>query len=316
MTALAVLLLLGLALLTAGAEVLVRGAASLARRLGLTPLVIGLTIVAFGTSAPELVVSVTGALKGYGDVAMGNVVGSNIFNLCVILGVTALICPVDIKVGLIRLDVPLMIGASMLAAWLGSRGNLTRPGGAVLILLLAAYTAFSVLLARKQAETDVGREFEEGVPGTSRSPWADLGLVLGGLACLVAGSHLLVRSSVAAARLWGVSDAVIGLTIVAAGTSLPELATSVVAALRRQPDIAVGNVVGSNLFNILGILGVASTVRPLAAPGIRPLDLGVMVGTSVAVLPLLWTGRRLQRWEGALLLAAYAAYLWALWPSG
>lgn len=316
MTSQAILMVLGLGLLTAGADVLVRGAASLARRLGLTPLVIGLTVVAFGTSAPELVVSVTGTLEGRGDMAVGNVVGSNIFNLAVILGLTALISPVRIKLGLIKLDVPLMIAASLLAAWLGWRGHLARPGGAVLLVLLAAYTAFSIRLARKQAAAEVDREFEAGVPGPSRSPWVDLCLILAGLAMLVAGSQLLVRGAVTVARLWGVGEAVIGLTIVAAGTSLPELATSVAAAVRRQPDIAVGNVVGSNLFNILGILGVASTVRPLSAPGIRPLDLWVMVGFSIAVLPLLWTGRRLQRWEGALLLAGYAAYLWGLWPEG
>ncbi len=318
MTSEFILLLLGLAVLTGGADLLVRGASSLARRLGLTPLVIGLTVVAFGTSAPEMTVSIGGALTGKGDIAVGNVVGSNIFNIGLILGLAALITPLNIKVSLIRIDVPILIAVSLLAATLVQSAAIPRIGGAALLLGLLAYTYGSVKLARRQARAEaaaeVEEEFEQGIPPTMRSLPADLLAIAGGLALLVAGSKLLVDSATGIATRLGVSDAVIGLTIVAAGTSMPELATSVVAAFRRQADIAVGNIVGSNLFNLLGILGAAAVVRPLSAPGIGTLDLVAMVAFAVALLPLLWTQRQLQRWEGGLLLAGYAAYLWALWP--
>jgi len=306
---------LGLALLTAGAEGLVRGGASLARRLGLTPLVIGLTVVAFGTSAPEMVVSVGGAINGHGDIAVGNVVGSNIFNIGVILGLAALISPLRIKLSLIKLDAPLMIAVSLLATWLIASGTIPRPGGAVLLTLLVGYTVFSIYMARREAAAEVRAEFESGVPRSTATWWLDLLFVLGGLGLLVLGSTWMVGSATAIARTLGAGEAVIGLTIVAAGTSMPELATSVVAAFRRQADIAVGNIVGSNLFNLLGILGLAATVRPLSAPGISRLDLAVMMAYAVALLPLIWTGQKLQRGEGAVLLAGYLVYLWALWPA-
>ncbi len=310
-----VLLIVGLILLTAGAEGLVRGGASLARRLGLTPLVVGLTVVAFGTSMPELVVSLSSALRGAGDISLGNVVGSNIFNVGVILGLSAVVSPIRIQLGLIKLDMPVLIGISLLALGLALSGSVSRGAGVVLVILLIAYTAFNIRLARKQTAAAVAQEFEEGVPGPTASLWLDLLFILGGLGLLIYGSNLLVNSAIALARAFGVSEAVIGLTLVAAGTSMPELATSLVAALRRQSDIAVGNVVGSNIFNILGILGVTAVVQPVLAPGISRLDLGVMVAYAVVLLPLLWSGRRLDRREGLLLVGGYLAYLWVLWPS-
>ncbi|MCC9075604.1 calcium/sodium antiporter [Litorilinea aerophila] len=309
-----VLLVVGLILLTAGAEGLVRGGASLARRLGLTPLVVGLTVVAFGTSMPELVVSLSSALRGVGDISLGNVVGSNIFNVGVILGLSAVVSPIRIQLGLIKLDMPVLIGISLLALGLALSGSVSRGAGVVLVLLLIAYTAFNIRLARKQTAAAVAQEFEEGVPGPTASWLWDLLFILGGLGLLIYGSNLLVNSAIALARAFGVSEAVIGLTLVAAGTSMPELATSIVAALRRQSDIAVGNVVGSNIFNILGILGVTAMVRPVLAPGISRLDLGVMVAYAVVLLPLLWSGQRLDRREGLLLVGGYLAYLWVLWP--
>ncbi len=310
-----ILLVVGLSLLTAGASFLVRGGASLARRLGLSPLVIGLTVVAFGTSAPEMIVSVAGASKGYGDIALGNVVGSNIFNVGVILALAALISPIHVKLGLLKLDAPFMIAVSLLAVWFAGFRTIPRWCGLVLLGLLIGYTIVSVKLAKLPRDRSVAQEFEEGVPGKIRAVWAELGLVLVGLGLLIVGSNLLVKSTVTIARAVGVDDAVIGLTIVAAGTSMPELATSLVAAIRGQSDIAVGNVIGSNIFNILGILGLASSLRPLSAPGIDGMDLWIMVAFSVGLIPLLWTGRKLQRVEGALLLAGYACYLWLLWPS-
>ena len=308
------MLIVGLFVLIAGADALVRGGSSIARHLGLTPLVIGLTVVAFGTSAPEMMVSVGGSLKNQGDVAVGNVVGSNVFNIGFILAASAIIAPVKVKLSLLKLDAPLVIGATLLAAWLLRSETISRGAGVMLMCLLAAYTVLSIRLARKQASEEVKKEFERGVPGPTRSLKVDAIYIVGGLCLLVLGSRLLVDSSLGVARALGISEAVLGLTIVAAGTSMPELATSVVAALRGHADIAVGNILGSNLFNLLGILGLAAAVRPLHAPGIGQMDLWVMTAFSIVLLPLLWTGRKLQRWEGGLLMSGYIVYLWTLWP--
>lgn len=309
------LLLLGFAALTLGAEGLVRGSASLAIRLGLTPLIIGLTIVAFGTSTPELVVSVEASLHNHTGIAIGNVVGSNIFNIGVILGLAALLCPVKVSLQVIKHDCPFMIAVSFLALFLIAAGTISRPAGIALFCALIAYIGLTVWFAKKGASASIAEQFQEGVPSRSRSLYRDLSFIGGGFLLLAAGSRLLVVSATDIARLLEVSEAVIGLTIVAAGTSLPELATSVVAAFRHQPDIAVGNVVGSNIFNILGILGVSSIVRPITVSGITNLDLWVMVGFSSVLLPLLYTGLKLRRWEGGLLLLGYGAYLGVLWSS-
>ena len=307
-------MILGLAALTFGAEGLVRGSASLAIRLGLTPLIIGLTIVAFGTSTPELVVSLGASLNNQADISIGNVVGSNIFNIGIILGLTALLCPVKVSLQVIKKDGPIMIAVSLLALFLITKGTISRLEGIALFTALVAYTAYSIWLAKKEVSAEIKQQFQEGVPSQSISLYRDLLFIGGGLLLLVTGSRLLVISATDIARLIGISEAVIALTIIAAGTSMPELATSIIAALRRQPDIAVGNVVGSNIFNILGILGVASIAKPLSATGITKLDLWVMVVFSVALLPLLYTDLKLQRWEGGLLLLGYGAYLWVLWP--
>lgn len=309
------LLILGLTALTAGAEGLVRGSASLAIRMGLTPLIIGLTVVAFGTSTPELVVSLSASLNNQADIAIGNVVGSNIFNIGIILGITALLYPVKVNLQIIKHDAPIMIGVSLLSLFLITKGTLSRLTGIGLFVLLIAYLYYSIRLARKEVSEDIEKQFQEGVPSRSNSLFRDLLFIGGGLLLLVTGSRLLVVSATDIARFMGISEAVIGLTVIAAGTSMPELATSIVAAFRRQPDIAVGNVIGSNIFNILGILGAASIANPLSAIGITGLDLWVMVAFSVALLPLLYTDLKLQRWEGALLLLGYGAYLWTLWPA-
>jgi cation:H+ antiporter len=307
--------IIGLILLTAGAEGLVRGSASLALRVRIAPLIIGLTIVAFGTSAPELVVSLVASLKNQGDIAVGNVVGSNIFNIGIILGFTALICPVKASLQIIKQDGPIMIAVSILTIIIITKGIISRLMGIILLTTLVAYTGYTVLMAKRGAPSEIERQFHEGVPARTKSLLQDLMFIGGGLLFLVVGSRLLVESASAIARLVGISEAVIGLTIIAAGTSMPELTTSIVAAIRSQPDIAVGNVVGSNIFNILGILGVASIVKPLTASGITDFDLWVMVAFAIALLPLLYTKLKLQRWEGVLLLSGYIAYLWVLWPS-
>jgi cation:H+ antiporter len=303
-----------LALLYFGAEGLVRGSASLALRLGLTPLVVGLTVVAMGTSMPEVLVSVKAALEGRGDLAVGNVVGSNIFNIGVILGLTALLSPMKVQFQLIKIDSPIMVAVSLGLVALLWDGAVSRVEGAVLLAGLIIYVTGNVWMARRTATKDVEAEFAEGVPARSGSVLFDILFILGGLGVLVIGARLLTDNSVALARGFGVSEAVIGLTIVAAGTSVPELAASIVAAMKKEPDIALGNVIGSNIFNILGILGVASLIAPLAAPDISRFDLWSMVAIAAVLVPMLWTSMKLSRAEGVLLFAAYCGYVYLLWP--
>lgn len=300
---------LALALLLVGAEGLVTGSASLALRAGISRLVVGLTIVAFGTSSPELVVSLQATLASQGDIALGNAIGSNSFNIGVILGVTALVHPIQVNRQIIRVHAQIAVVVALLVPLFLADQLVGRGEGLVLLSGLAAYTAGSIVLGRREA-----RATDDVVPGAraSRSWGLDLAFIAGGLVLLVLGSSLLVEHAVSLAQAIGLSEAVIGLTIVAAGTSLPELATSVVAAVRRQPDIAIGNIVGPNIFNVLAILGAASVVTPLAGPGIARLDQWVMVGFAVLLLPLLATGRQLNRSEGVVLLVLYGAYMVAM----
>ena len=302
---------LGLIALYFGAEALVKGGAGLALRLGLTPLVIGLTVIAFGTSSPEMVVSVQAAHASNGAIAIGNVVGSNICNIALILGLCALISPLRADLQIIRREVPIMIGVAVLALLILADGHVARWEGGILLAGLIAYTLLTVKQARATTvEAGFPQELGQGKP-------LGLGLsivgVVGGLALLVIGSHLFVEGAVTLATHWGMSQMAIGLTIVAVGTSLPELATSLLAAIKRQGDVAIGNIVGSNIFNVLGILGVAALVQPLEAPELAWADLGVMLLVSVALLPVVRSGGRISRLEGAVLLAAYLGYtFWLL----
>ncbi|MEX6502409.1 calcium/sodium antiporter [Pseudomonas zhanjiangensis] len=307
-------LIAGLILLVAGAEVLVRGAAKLAAQFGIPPLVIGLTVVAFGTSAPETAVSVQSAWNGSGDLAIGNVLGSNIANVLLILGMTALVAPLIVSRQLIRLDVPLMIGASLLTFGLAWDGELSRLDGALLFSGVLAYTTFLIISSRRDpgaADDEFAKEF-----GLQEAPkpyaWlVNLGLLVAGLVLLVGGSNLLVEGAVSLARALGLSELIIGLTVVAIGTSLPELATSLIAAFKGERDIAVGNIVGSNLFNLLCVLGLASLVSPAAisvSPNALAFDFPVMIAVAVACLPIFFSGYRINRWEGLLFLAYYGAY--------
>jgi len=314
---------LGIGVLTLGAEGLVRGAAGLAERLGLPSLVVGLTVVAFGTSMPELAVSVGSASIGNGGVALGNVIGSNIFNVLVALGGAALIRPMTVHRRLVRLDVPVMVGTALLVVLLSLDGDLGHLDGGVLVMMGVLYTAFVVRQGRRTLPTHVGPSppaAAEDSPGDNR-PWAAAGTttlpsqiawIIFGLWLLAVGAHLVVGGAVEVAHALGVSDLVVGLTVVAAGTSLPELATSFVAAARNQRDLAVGNVVGSNVFNTLFVLGAAALVERggMAVPqGVRTFDLLVMLGVSMACLPIFFTGWTVSRREGGLFLAYYAAYL-------
>lgn len=303
------LLVTGLIILTLGAEFLVRGASGLALRCGLSPLVVGLTVVAFGTSAPELAVSVKAALSGSGDLAIGNIVGSNCFNVAVILGLAAIVCPLSVHLQILRREMPIMLAVSAAFPWLVMHHGLSRVEAAVLFAGIILYVGFSVWQSKREPEAAV-----PAPPHTSRLG-AALGLVIAGLLMLVGGARLMVDHAVIIASMLGISQAVIALTIVAAGTSMPELATSVVAALRKQTDIAVGNIVGSNIFNVLAIGGAAGLIAPpLSSADIGWVDYGFMLGLSFLLMPLMWTGFTLKRWEGALLLAVYVTYLYLLWP--
>ena len=311
-----VYLIAGLVLLVAGAEVLVRGAAKLAAQFGISPLVIGLTVVAFGTSAPETAVSVQAALNGSGDIAIGNVLGSNIANVLLILGITALVAPLIVSRQLIRLDVPLMIGASLVTYALAWDGSLSRLDGALLFSGVVAYTLFLIISSRKEsaanaADDEFAKEFGLDEPAKPHASLINGGLVIVGLVLLVAGSNFLVEGAVILARALGLSELVIGLTVIAVGTSLPELATSVMAAIRGERDIAVGNIVGSNIFNLLCVLGLASLVSPQAigvAASALAFDFPVMIAVAIACLPIFFAGYTINRWEGLLFVAYYAAY--------
>jgi cation:H+ antiporter len=308
-----VLLGVGLALLVAGAELFVRGAARLAILVGISPLVIGLTVVALGTSAPEIAVSVQASTAGQGDLALGNVIGSNIFNVLFILGLSAILLPLVVSQQLVRLDVPVMIAAGFLLILLTIDGRLDLVDGGILLLAGVSYVVFLIVVSRRQGvSAQMELATEQSAAAGQGQVWAkNVGLILVGLAMLILGSRWLVSGAVTIAESLGVSQLIIGLTVVAAGTSLPEVATSVIAALRGERDIAVGNVVGSNIFNILIVLGLASLVAPdpISVPAsVLRFDLPVMTAVAVACLPIFFTGHRIDRWEGALFLAYYVAY--------
>ncbi|HTF85271.1 MAG TPA: calcium/sodium antiporter [Cellvibrio sp.] len=304
----------GLVLLVIGADLLVKGAARLAANFGVPALVIGLTVVAFGTSAPELAVSVKAAFSGQAELAIANAVGSNIFNVLFILGVAAVVSPLIISKQLIRQDVPIMVVVSIVAMVMTLNGNINKWEAGILALGLLAYTAFLFFQGKKKG-ADVSDEEVEEMLKVPAPAWKNILMVIGGLALLVWGARWLVQSAVEIATAWGVNEAVIGLTIVAAGTSLPEVVTSVVATLKGQRDIAVGNVVGSNIFNILCVLGLSGLVSPtplLAGEQLATIDIPVMVGVAVLCVPLFFIGAILHRIEGLLFLALYVAYVWYL----
>ncbi len=318
------LLAFGIALLVVGAEFLVRGASRLASMMGMTSLVVGLTVVAFGTSAPELAVSIGASLSRRSDIAVGNVVGSNIFNVLLILGASAAIVPLVVSRRLVRVDVPIMVGVSVLAWVLSADGSLGRIDGAVLFSLIVIYIVFTIWQSRRSNRHDdksaddvaaaiaLGASEESEAKAAQPKLWVQCVLIVGGLVLLVAGARAVVHSAAEIARVLGVSELVIGLTIIAAGTSLPEVAASLVAAIRGERDIAVGNVVGSNIFNVLAILGAAAIAAPDGVPissAVLRFDFPVMTAVAVACLPIFFTGYSISRWEGFLFLGYYIAYL-------
>jgi cation:H+ antiporter len=316
------LAVLGVALLYYGAEFLVRGGVSLALKAHISRLVIGLTLAAFATSSPELVVSIDSALRGSADISLGNVIGSNICNVALILGLCALLRPMPFHANLKRFDLPVMLFSALaLTGFYFLNGGINRWEGAFFFLCILTYTTLNVILSKKQeakktaekggadgeAEADVDPEIAESMEKPLAVPWAVLA-VAGGVAMLVLGAKSFLSSAVAFADAFGISKAVTGLAIVAVGTSLPELATSFVAALKGENDIAVGNIVGSNIFNVFCILGIVPVISPLAGESIRGLDFAVMLGVSGALFLFGMVGKRLNRVQGALLLLTYIAY--------
>ena len=296
----------GAALLYAGGDLLVKNAVRLAGRLGLSPLVIGLTVVAFGTSAPELAATLVSALQGAPQIALGNVIGSNTANLGLILGLTALVYPLVSARAFVRRELPIMLGVGVLLFPLLADGLTGRVEGVLLLLLLGLYLAYLLTTKPDDLELD---EPEDRVP-----LWRSLLLVLFGVALLVGGAQVLITGAVALAQAFGVPEEVIGLTLVAFGTSLPELASSVAAALRRETDIILGNVIGSNIFNVLAVLGTTALVSPIREPfALIDSDLIIMLGFSVAVLLLMWRSERLGRLGGGLLFGAYVFYIVTLY---
>jgi len=299
-------LVCGLVVLVFGAEVLVKYASLFAARLKVPPLIVGLTIVAYGTSAPELAIGAMASLNGQADIALGNVIGSNVYNVLLILGVSALITPLVISEQLVRIDVPVMVVVSVLVLILALDGDFDAIDGAMLLGLLVAYTLMQVQLGRREAARG------DGIADMPGSKVRDIAMLLFGLGLLVVGSRVFLDGAIGLARAFGVSELVIGLTIVAAGTSLPETATSIVAAIRGQRDIAVGNVVGSNVFNILGVLGVTSLLAPgviEVASSMRVFDIPVMIAVAVACLPIFFAGNVIARWQGAFFVSYYVLYM-------
>ncbi len=303
------LVLVGIALLYGGGEALVRGSVRLARAVGLSPLVIGLTVVSFGTSTPELASTLAATLRGAPAVAFGNVVGSNIANIGLILGCTALVWPLATQARFLRREVPFMLAASGLLFPLAVDGRIGRVEGLFLFLLLVAFLAY-LLAGVRDAGPLTRQEFETEYGGTRRGPWGALALVLLGLALLFTGAEALIHGGLSLARKFGISERVIGLSLVALGTSLPELAASIVAALKKEGDIVLGNLIGSNIFNVLCILGITAFVRPVEVDWLASWpDLVVMLALSALIWPFLATRLKLERWEGFLLLSGYVVYM-------
>ncbi len=307
------LLIIGIALLAVGGEALIRGSLAAAKRLGVSPLLSGLVIVGFGTSAPELVVSVNAAIEGRPDIAIGNVVGSNIGNILLILGVCSLISPLAVKPLALRRDAVTVVAASLLFLILVGGSALARVDAAIFLGALAAYLGWAYWSERFHAAPsgELHQAEAEELATVPKSVWWTVIAVVLGLLLLIAGSQVLLIGAIGIAAYFGVPEAVVGLTLVAVGTSLPELSISVIAAIRRHADVAVGNVLGSNIFNLLGILGVSALLQPLPVhPRILQFDQWVMLGTSLLLLLFLYTGRRLSRAEGGVLLIGYGIYVW------
>ena len=305
----------GLILLYFGANWLVQGAITLALHLGLSPLIVGLTVVALGTSVPEALVSVRAAIGHQGGIALGNVIGSNILNIAVILGLSAFLNPLKVDSHLVKADVPLLAGATFMLVVLLEDFHISRMEGAFLLLCIVGYVAGNILTVKRTSPEENKIKGVEVPEDHSKNLWRDISFLFIGLIALAFGSNFLVTGAVDLARIFGLSEALIGLTIVSIGTGTPEMATALMAAYRKRADLAIGNAVGSNLFNIMFVIGIAALVAPLDGKGISSIDLYVMLVVTILLLPTVWTGRILDRKEGFLFLAIYVGYMYHLWPA-
>ena len=305
----------GLILLYFGANWLVQGAITLSLYLGLSPLIVGLTVVALGTSIPEALVSVQAAIGHQGGIAIGNVVGSNILNIALILGLSAFFNPLKVDSHLVKADIPLLAGATFMLVVLLEDFHISRMEGAFLLLCIVGYVAGNIMTVKRTSLEENKIEGVEVPEDHRKNLLRDISFLFIGLIALAFGSNFLVTGAVDLARIWGLSEALIGLTIVSIGTGTPEMATALMAAYRNRSDLAIGNAVGSNLFNIMFVLGIAALVAPLDGKGISSIDLYVMLGVTLLLLPAVWTGRILDRKEGILFLAIYAGYMYHLWPA-
>ena len=305
----------GLVLLYFGADWLVQGAITLALHLGLSPLIVGLTVVALGTSVPEALVSVQAAIGHQGGIAIGNVVGSNILNIALILGLSAIISPLKVDSHIVKADVPLLAVATFMLVVLLEDFHISRMEGAFLLLCIVGYVVGNIMTVKRTSPDENKIEGMEMPSDLGKSLWRDIGLLIVGIITLGFGANFLVTGAVDLARIWGLSEALIGLTIVSIGTGTPELATALMASYRKNSDLAIGNAVGSNLFNIMFVLGIAGLIAPLDATGINSSDLYVMLAVTLLLLPTVWTGRVLDRKEGFLFLAIYVGYIYYLWPA-
>ena len=305
----------GLILLYFGANWLVKGAITLALHLGLSPLIVGLTVVALGTSVPEALVSVQAAIGHQGGIALGNVIGSNILNIALILGLSAFFNPLKVDSHLVKADVPLLAGATFMLVVLLEDFQISRMEGAFLLLCIIGYVAGNIMTVKRTSPEENKIEGMEIPEYHSKNLSRDISFLIIGLIALSFGSSFLVTGAVDLARILGLSEALIGLTIVSIGTGTPEMATALMAAYRKRSDLAIGNAVGSNLFNIMFVLGIAAVVAPLDGKGISSIDLYVMLGVTILLLPTVWTGRILDRKEGFLFVAIYVGYLYHLWPA-
>jgi len=305
----------GLVLLYFGADWLVHGAVTLALHLGLSPLIVGLTVVALGTSVPEALVSVQAAIGHQGGIALGNVIGSNILNIALILGLSSLIHTLKVDSHIVKADVPLLTGATFMIVVLLEDFHISRMEGAFLLLCIVGYVAGNIMTVKRDSPDKNKIEGMEVPENPGKTLWRDVGFLVLGIITLGFGANFLVSGAVDLARIFGLSEALIGLTIVSIGTGTPELATALMATFRKTPDLAIGNAVGSNIFNIMFVLGIAGLVAPLDGNGISSVDLYVMLGVTILLLPTVWTGRILDRKEGFLFLAIYVGYLYHLWPA-
>ena len=307
-------ILISLILLYLGSSWLVKGSSSLALKAGISPLVAGLTIVAFGSSSPELFVSVNAAITNHGNIAIGSVIGSNLFNICMILGISALVAPLKIRMRLLKTDILILVFTTVIFTMLFADRQINRFEGGILLMGLILYTTLKLLLARKEKNADIHIEFGKSVPDQSMKSYYSASLILLGVGVLAAGSQLLINGAVSIASLLGAGETIISLTLIASGTSIPLLVSTIVAIIKRENDIAIGTIVGSGIFNILGVIGVSSIISPLSAIAISNVDLYVMTGVTLLLLQFFRTNYILKRDDGIFMIGMYLIYLYYLWP--